>query len=161
MALPGNPYDGHTLTKALEQVRRMTGRMFEEAFVDRGYRGHGETQTTVFISGQKRGIKTQRLKCSLKRREAIEPVIGHLKSDGLLRRNYLKGTEGDQMNVMLSCAVHNLSLILRQLRLFCLQLWGNLWALLVSARHNYVVASRNSPITGIAWQPAISCGKYA
>ena len=62
MALPGNPYDGHTLTLALEQVRRMTGSVIEEAFVDRGYRGHGEKQTTVYVSGQKRGIKTQRMK---------------------------------------------------------------------------------------------------
>ncbi len=121
MALPGNPYDGHTLTKALEQVRRMTGSVIEEALVDRGYRGHGETQTTVFIAGQKRGIKTERLKCSLKRREAIEPVIGHLQSDGLIGRNYLKGSEGEQMNVRLSCGGHNLRLILRQLRLLCLQ----------------------------------------
>jgi IS5 family transposase len=158
MALPGNPYDGHTLTQALEQVRWMTGRVIEEAFVDRGYRGHGETQTTVFISGQKRGIKTQRLKCSLMRREAIEPVIGHLKSDGLLGRNYLKGTQGDQMNVLLSCAGHNLRLILRQLRILCAQMWGSLWTLLASARHRYAVASRDTSITGIAWQPAINCG---
>ena len=76
----------------------------------------------MYISGQKRGIKTLRLKRSLKRRQAIEPVIGHLKSDGLLDQNYLKGSEGDHMNVMLSCAGHNLRLILRQLRIFCLRL---------------------------------------
>jgi len=58
-------------------------------FVDRGYRGHGEEGSNVYISGQKRGIKTLRLKRSLKRRQVIEPVIGHLKSDGLLDRNYL------------------------------------------------------------------------
>ena len=75
----------------------------------------------VYISGQKRGIKTQRLKRSLKRRQAIEPVIGHLKADGLLGRNHLKGTQGDQLNVLLSCAGHNLRLILRRLRLFCLE----------------------------------------
>ena len=114
----------------------MTGSVIEEAFVDRGYRGHGETQTTVYVSGQKRGIKTQRLKRSLKRREAIEPVIGHLKSDGLLGRNYLKGALGDQMNVMLSGAGHNLRLILRQLRIFCLQIWDNLWALLFICTQN-------------------------
>ncbi len=157
MALPGNPYDGHTLTKALEQVRRMTGSVIEEAFVDRGYRGHGETQTTVFIAGQKRGIKTERLKCSLKRREAIEPVIGHLKSDGLLGRNYLKGTQGDHMNVMLSCAGHNLRLILRQLRIFCAQIWGDLWTFLASACHYDDAASRDTSFTGIGWQPAINC----
>ena len=122
MALPGNPFDGHTLVDALMQVRRLTGSAIDEAFVDRGYRGHGENATTVFVSGQKRGIKTQRLRRSLKRRQAIEPVIGHLKSDGLLGRNYLKGTEGDPMNVMLSCAGHNLRLILRQLRIFWLWL---------------------------------------
>jgi IS5 family transposase len=120
MALPGNPFDGHTLVDALVQVRRLTGSAIDEAFVDRGYRGHGEKTTTVYITGQKRGIKTQRLRRSLKRRQAIEPVIGHLKSDGLLGRNYLKGTVGDHMNVLLSCAGHNLRLILRQLRIFWL-----------------------------------------
>jgi IS5 family transposase len=128
MALPGNPFDGHTLVDALAQVRRLTGSRIDEAFVDRGYRGHGEMATTVYISGQKRGIKTQRLRRSLKRRQAIEPIIGHLKSDGLLGRNYLKGTVGDHMNVMLSCAGHNLRLILRHLRIF----W--LWILDVAVR---------------------------
>ena len=122
IALPGNPYDGHTLVNALKQVRQLTNRCIDEVFVDRGYRGHGEEGSSVYISGQKRGIKTLRLKRSLKRRQAIEPVIGHLKSDGLLDRNYLKGSEGDHMNVMLSCAGHNLRLILRQLRIFCLRL---------------------------------------
>ena len=118
MALPGNPLDGHTVTTALEQVRRLTGSVVEEVFVDRGYRGHGEETSRVYISGQRRGIKTQRLKRSLKRRQAIEPVIGHLKSDGLLGRNYLKGTEGDRMNVAPACASHNLRLILKRLRIF-------------------------------------------
>ena len=127
-------------------------------FVDRGYRDHGETQTTVFIAGQKRGIKTERLKCSLKRREAIEPVIGHLKSDGLLGRNYLKGTQGDQMNVMLSCAGHNLRLILRQLRIFCAQIWRSLWTFLVASGRIGEFKSRVIPITKTAWQPAVNCG---
>ncbi len=121
MALPGNPFDGHTLVGALDQVRRLTGSVIDEVFVDRGYRGHGEEESNVYISGQRRGIRTMRLKRSLKRRQAIEPVIGHLKSDGLLGRNYLKGTDGDHMNVVLSCAGHNLRLILKQLRLLCLQ----------------------------------------
>lgn len=126
MAMPGNPFDGHTLKTALDQVRRLTGSVIEEAFVDRGYRGHSEEAAVVYISGQKRGIKTRRLKKSLNRRQAIEPVIGHLKSDGLLGRNYLKGSEGDQVNVMLSCAGHNLRLILRKLRLFWLSILGRL-----------------------------------
>ena len=88
----------------------------------------GESLSEVYISGQKRGITTQRLKRSLKRRQAIEPIIGHLKSDGLLGRNYLKGTLGDQMNVLLCCAEHNLRLILKRLRYFCLDFWGRFWA---------------------------------
>jgi len=110
----------------LDQVRRVTGSVIDEAFVDRGYRGHSESEAAVYISGQRRGIKTRRLKKSLKRRQAIEPIIGHLKSDGLLGRNYLKGSKGDQMNVMLSCAGHNLRLVLRQLRIFCRWLLGRI-----------------------------------
>ena len=131
MAVPGNPYDGHTLKTALAQVRRLTGTRIDEAFVDKGYRGHDETASTVYISGQKRGIKTQRLKRSLKRRQAIEPVLGHLKADGLLGRNHLKGAEGDQVNVLPSCAGHNLRLILNRLRLFCLQTAEHLLAWLL------------------------------
>lgn len=117
-ALPGNPYDGHTLPGALAQTRRLTHTEIEEAFVDKGYRGHGEETTTVYLSGQKRGIKTRSLRKRLKRRQAIEPIIGHLKSDGRLGRNYLQGMNGDAINVLLCCAGHNLRLILRHLRLF-------------------------------------------
>lgn len=146
MAVPGNPYDGHTLKTALAQVRRLTGTRIDEAFVDKGYRGHGETASTVYISGQKRGINTRRLKRSLKRRQAIEPVIGHLKSDGRLGRNFLKGTEGDRVNVLLSCAGHNLRLILNRLRLFCLQTAAHLLAWL---------RLRAAP-RGLSWRPVPS-----
>ena len=69
--------------------------------VDRGYRGHGVEGIKVLIAGQKRGIsnKEQRL---LKRRNSVEPIIGHLKSDGRMRRSYLKGVEGDAINILLS-----------------------------------------------------------
>ena len=124
VALSGNPYDGHTLKPALDQVRRLTGRVIDEVFVDRGYRGHAEEEASVYISGQRRGVVTRRLRKCLKRRQAIEPVIGHLKSDGHLGRNWLKGEEGDRMNVLLCCAGHNLRLILRRLRFFCLWILG-------------------------------------
>ena len=121
-SLPGNPYDGHTLADALDQVTRLTGVRPAECFVDRGYRGHDETDTTVVIAGQKRGM-TARLKRLLKRRNAIEPVIGHLKNDGRLDRNYLKGVAGDAMNALLVGAGHNLRLILRKLRLLFAPAW--------------------------------------
>ena len=110
-SLPGNPYDGQPLRGALDQVERMTGRRPAHCFVDRGYRGHDETDTTVIIAGQKRGM-TPSLKRQLKRRNAIEPVIGQLKSDGRLDRNYLKGTLGDAMNALLVGAGHNIRLLL-------------------------------------------------
>ena len=122
LALPGNPYDGHTLKRALDQVRALSGQRIEKVFVDRGYRGHDEVDSAVYISGQKRGV-TARIRRCLKRRQAIEPIISHLKHDGWLGRNHLKGTEGDSMNVLLSCAGHNLRLILKRLRDSCARIF--------------------------------------
>ena len=130
LSLPGSPYDGHTLQHALTQTRRLTNTKIDEAFVDRGYRGHGEEITQVYISGQRRGIKTRSLRKRLKRRQAIEPIIGHLKSDGRLDRNYLQGMAGDAMNVLLCCAGHNLRLILRVLRIFWPSIWRKCMSLL-------------------------------
>src|SRR5476651_2120345 len=94
-ALPGNPYDGHTLRAAIEDTERLTGRAIERAYVDKGYRGHNASNPhRVFISGQKRGVFGA-IKRELRRRSAIEPVIGHMKAEGHLGRCYLKGTAGD------------------------------------------------------------------
>ncbi len=112
---PGNPYDGHTLKHQLEQVKKLTGVLPVRCFADRGYRGHGVSDVQVFISGQRRGV-TRTIRRELKRRSAIEPEIGHMKSDGHLDRCFLKGTEGDAMNIMLVAAGHNLRKILNWLR---------------------------------------------
>ena len=114
-ALPGNPYDGHTLHEALEQVEILTEQRPEFAFVDRGYRGHGVENVKVFISGAKRGVSRAIAKL-LRRRSAIEPMIGHMKNDGRLTRCPLKGTEGDAIFAVLCGCGHNISMILRQLR---------------------------------------------
>lgn len=114
-ALHGNPFDGHTLKGALEKAEKLTGHQIERTFVDRGYRGHEVKDKEVIISGQKRGMTT-RLKKMMKRRQAIEPHIGHMKSEGKLGRNYLKGKLGDQMNALLVGIGHNLRLILATLR---------------------------------------------
>ncbi|WP_332774989.1 IS5 family transposase [Polaromonas sp.] len=122
-SLPGNPYDGHTLQACIEQAQRVSGIQPKEAYTDRGYRGHGCDSSTlkVWIAGAKRGV-TAAIQRKLKRRNAVEPVIGHLKSDGRLARNFLKGIEGDAMNALLCGAGHNLRKILRKLRLLCAQL---------------------------------------
>ena len=118
-SLPGNPHDSHTLKDALRQVQRLTGQQPERCYVDLGYRGHDVDDTQVFKARQKRGV-THSIRRELKRRNAIEPIIGHMKNDGLLRRNSLKGAEGDAINVILSGAGQNLRLVLRYLRIFCL-----------------------------------------
>jgi len=93
-ALPGNPYDGHTLGAAIEDTQRLTGRQIERAYVDKGYRGHdAPNPRRVFISGQKRGVFGI-IKRELRRRSAIEPLIGHMKEEGYLGRCYLKGQPG-------------------------------------------------------------------
>jgi IS5 family transposase len=113
-ALPGNPYDGHTLAAQMAQTERITGVAIERAYVDRGYRGHDADRARVFITRQKRGL-TPTIRRELRRRSGIEPVIGHAKSDGLLGCNFLLGTEGDAINAMLAAAGHNLRLLRRWL----------------------------------------------
>jgi IS5 family transposase len=117
-ALPGNPYDGHTLSDSLTQIEALTGTKPQRCCVDRGYRGHGVTDTEVIPAHHKPPTPAQRRE--LERRNAIEPVIGHMKSDGRLGRNFLKGALGDAMNAVLCGAGHNLRILLRKLRLFWL-----------------------------------------
>ena len=70
----GNPFDGHTLAGALEQVTRLSGVVPDRCYVDRGYRGHRGKKTLVFISDQKRGV-TPIIRKELRLRSAVEPVI--------------------------------------------------------------------------------------
>ena len=121
-ALAGNPYDGHTLVGQLAQVERLTGQRPSRCVVDQGYRGHGieATHTEVLVSLQRRPL-TRALKRALRRRNAIEPIIGHMKADGWLERNHLKGPLGDKLNALLCGVGHNLRAILRYLRFFGLR----------------------------------------
>lgn len=110
-ALPGNPYDGHTLTGQIKQVERLAGITVERVYVDRGYKGHkhgGKAKVTI---AHTRGISSPTIKRELRRRNAIEPIIGHTKSDGLLERNHLTGATGDAINAILVAAGHNLRLL--------------------------------------------------
>ena len=116
-ALPGNPYDGHTLRTAIEDTERLTGCTIERVYVDKGYRGHEAANPhRVFISGQKRGVFGA-IKRELRRRSAIEAVIGHTKTEGHLDRCHLKGAAGDTANAILSAVGYNLRLVLAWLRM--------------------------------------------
>jgi IS5 family transposase len=109
-APPGNPYDGHTLAAQIAQPERITGVAIERAYVDRGYRGHDADRSRIILAGQKRGI-TPTIRRERRRCNAIELVIGHMKNDGHLGRNFLLGTEGYAANVILAAAGHNLRLL--------------------------------------------------
>lgn len=112
-ALHGLPYDGHTLQGALGQAERISGQIVRQAAVDLGYRGHKIKETTVLVvQRQRRGIASG-IKRWWKRRSAIEPVIGHLKSEHRLERNRLKGRRGDTINALLSACGFNLRKLLR------------------------------------------------
>ena len=95
----------------------LTNRTPKAVFVDRGYRGIEVPGVNIWRSGQKRGV-TPSIKKAIHRRSAIEPAIGHMKNDGRLRRNWLKGALGDALHAMLCGAGHNLRMILRAIRLF-------------------------------------------
>ena len=131
--LEGNPYDGHTLKGALEQVTKLTGTRPERCYVDRGYRGHGVTETAVFLSGQRRNV-TPTIKKELKRRSAIEAVIGHEKTEGRLGWNQLRGLLGDKVNALMAAIGYNLRLILKVLSLLR-QILTELFAGLMNDRH--------------------------
>jgi IS5 family transposase len=121
-ALPGNPYDGHTLREVLAETEALTGREIDRVYVDKGYRGHDAPRPNrVFKSGQKRGVHGQ-IKKELRRRSAIEAVIGHCKTDGHLDRNFLKGRLGDQINAVMTAVGYNFRLILRWLRYLLCQI---------------------------------------
>jgi IS5 family transposase len=114
-ALHGNPYDGHTLKGAIDEYIQDIGIKPKRIYVDKGYRGHDPSlKLNVFKAGQKR--LAPQIKKEMKRRSAIEPVIGHLKNDGHLGRNYLKGIVGDKINAILSGVGHNFRLLLRWIR---------------------------------------------
>jgi len=107
-AMHENPYDGATLAPALAQVERVTEVRPQAAFVARGFKGaaHHPAGVAVYVTGRKRLQRT--LKALLRRRAAIEPIIGHLKGEHKLERNHLLGQEGDRINALLTGCGFNL-----------------------------------------------------
>ncbi len=119
-ALHGNPFDGHTLKSALTQATKLmpeSSPPIESVFVDQGYRGHGVTEIPVHIVGRNQKRATKSLKKWMKRRAAIEPLIGHAKNDGGDPRCHLLGQEGDRMNALLMAIGFNFRKILRRFSL--------------------------------------------
>jgi IS5 family transposase len=123
-ALPGNPYDGHTLATVIPDMEAIVGNTIERILADKGYRGHNappEYKFRVFTSGQRRRM-TPKIKRELRRRSAVEPVIGHLKSEHRLGRNYLWHRQGDAINAVLAAAGYNFRPLIRWLELLLSQI---------------------------------------
>jgi IS5 family transposase len=120
MAFEGNPYDGHTLEPQLEQVSDLMGRLPKVALVDRGYKGRKTVLgVEIMMPGTGKGktsYEKQRDRARFRRRASIEPVIGHLKSDHRMLRNYLRVVEGDMINTIMAAVAFNMMKRLRQIR---------------------------------------------
>jgi transposase, IS5 family len=117
--LPGKPYDGHTLAAVIPEIERLVGADLERIIADRGYRGHNAPpphRFKVYVSGQKRRV-TEKIKRELRRRAAIEPVIGHLKAEHRMGRNHLAHATGDAGNAILAAVGYNFRRLLAWLAL--------------------------------------------
>src|ERR1700726_1895825 len=127
-ALPGNPYDGHTLATVIPEMEALIGNTIERILADKGYRGHNappDYKFRVFIAGQKRGATAQ-IKGQLRRRPAGEPVIGHLKSEHRMGRNYLWHRDGDATNAVLAAAGYNFRRLIKWLSLLLFKILARL-----------------------------------
>ena len=116
-SFPNNPYDGHTLAEQLEQASILSNSTIKDVYVDLGYRGVDQQNPGVSIKHRgkyKRLIEKERR--LLKRRQAIEPIIGHLKADHRMNRCHLKGAEGDAIHAVLCAAGYNIRWLLRMIR---------------------------------------------
>ena len=148
-ALPGNPYDGHTLATVIPDMEALVGNTIRRVFADKGYRGHNappDYQFRIFTAGQTRRV-TPKIKRELRRRSAVEPVIGHLKAEHRMGRNYLRYRQGDAINALMAAAGYNFRLLIRWLRLL---LFKFLTALLgrhqlAPARNRYSSQTTKSP----------------
>ncbi len=120
LAFKDNLFDGDTLPAQLEQVERLAGYRPKIAIADRGYRGRPHVNETEIVTPKplpKSATKYQRQKTRkrFRSRAGIEPVIGHLKHDHRMLRNYLKGAEGDKINTLLAAAAFNLRKMLNRI----------------------------------------------
>jgi transposase, IS5 family len=145
-ALHGNPFDGHTLGPVVTELETLTGVETRCIHVDKGYRGHNHQEKfRVWITGQARRV-TAPIRREMKRRAAVEPVIGHVKAEHRMGRNYLKGRDGDRINAVLAAAGYNFSLLLRWLkRLLCALIRALLAAPQGAQKQPIIRSSRSTP----------------
>jgi len=125
LAFESNVFDGHTVPDVLAQIKRLLGRVPAVGIGDRGYRGKSKVNDTQIVTPKpaRKNASVDAMAQARKRfrrRAGIEPVIGHLKSDHRLKRNFLKGFAGDQINLIMSAAAFNFKKWMREV-IFWLQ----------------------------------------
>src|ERR1700676_2416712 len=116
-ALPGNPYDGHTLAAVIPAIEQLVGYTIARLHAAAGYRGHNapaDYKFKIYTSRQKRRL-TPAIKREMRRRAAVEPIIGHTKQEHRMGRNYLAGRHGDANNAVLAAAGYNFRRLIRWL----------------------------------------------
>jgi len=129
-ALPGNPYDGHTLARVIPAMEQLVGNTIDRLHADAGYRGHNappDYTFKIYTSKQKRRV-TPQIKREMRRRSAIEPVIGHLKAEHRMDRNYLAYRQGDANNAILAAVGYNFRRLIRWLTIFLCLILAALFA---------------------------------
>jgi len=113
--MKNNPYDGHTLAETMAAVESITSVAITDAYVDKGYRGHDYAgPAEVHIAGQRHNGSSRAERKRRRRRSAVEPKIGHLKSDHRMDRCFLAGLQGDAINAVLAAAGANMRKLLRR-----------------------------------------------
>lgn len=110
-----NPYDGHTLAGTVKAVEDLTAEEVKQMFVDLGYKGSNVKEKGKVYTPYTKKRLTKADKAMMKRRSAIEPVIGHLKQYGRMGRNRLSGVIGDILNPLISAVGFNLRSIANKL----------------------------------------------
>ena len=125
LAFDQNQYDAHTLSAVLAQIKRVANKTPTVGIADRGYRGKSKVNETRIVTPKpaRKNATQEAIKLARKRfrrRAGIEPVIGHLKSDHRLKRNFLKGFDGDQINLIMAAAAFNFRKWMREI-IFWLQ----------------------------------------
>jgi IS5 family transposase len=136
LSFSDNPYDAHTLDPQLQQVERLTGKLPKTAITDRGYRGKKkvlgvEIRIPGKLPAKATNYEKQKARKYFRARAGIEPVIGHVKHDHRMIRNYLSGTQGDAINTLLAATGFNMMKMLRRIKAQTIVLFRYLYGTLV------------------------------
>lgn len=143
----GSPYDGDTIENTLQNIKFNIGKVPSLVYADRGYRGRpvvGETKILIPTSSTKNSTKLERKKArkNFGRRSAIEPIIGHLKSDFRLCRNYLKGVVGDAINLYMAAAASNFRKWMRGLPSYLIFVFNCLFSALARLQEGFLPSAK-------------------